>query len=286
MPPGPESVIASQAREIAELRRQLESERLVQDLRQALTVAASAGVIAAPVAQSRLLEMIVATAAHVIKAQAASLFLVDKSRQELVFEVALGAKAEAVKKFRVPLGHGIAGLVAVTGQPMAVSAEDADTRVGADIARSIGYTPKSVLCVPLSYGDEVIGVLELLDKQDSPGFSVSDMESLSLFADQAAVAIEQSRNQNQLAVLVGQVLESLVAADPSMARARDHVREFAEALEADTSYRRAIDLAGLVHEVASRGANEARACELILRAFGDFLDAQAQPLDTSFSTRR
>jgi GAF domain-containing protein len=273
-------VIARQAQEIEQLRLELQSESLAKELRQALTIAATAGVIASPVTQSRLLEMIVQTAAQVIRAKAASLFLVDAASQELVFEVALGEKAEAVKKFRVPLGHGIAGLVAATGQPMAVSSEDGDTRVGADIAKSIGYTPQSVLCVPLSYRDEVIGVIELLDKRDSSGFSVADMESLGLFADQAAVAIEQSRNQHQLALLLGDVLGSLVAADPALGGVRDHVRAFAAALEDDTSYRRAINLASLVHAVASQGANEAQACEAILHAFADFLQAQAQPLQT------
>jgi hypothetical protein len=55
-------------------------------------------------------------------------------------------------------------------------------------------------------------------------------------------------------------------------------------LEDDTSYRRAIELAGLVHAVATRGANETRACQVILQAFAEFLQAQAQPLEV-FLTR-
>jgi subtilisin family serine protease len=43
--------------------------------------------------------------------RAAALFLVDEVAEELIFEVALGQKADEVKKFRGPLGHGIAGLV-------------------------------------------------------------------------------------------------------------------------------------------------------------------------------
>jgi len=64
-------------------------------------------VIAEPMSHSRLLEMIVETAAQVISAEAASLFLIDQESQELIFEVALGQKADEVKHFRVPLGHGI-----------------------------------------------------------------------------------------------------------------------------------------------------------------------------------
>jgi hypothetical protein len=95
--------------EISGLRRRLAEERFAEELKDALTLAASAGEISSPISHSRLLEMIVQTAASVIPSRAASLFLIDEEAEELVFEVALGSKAEEVRKFRIPLGHGIAG---------------------------------------------------------------------------------------------------------------------------------------------------------------------------------
>src|SRR5579885_513846 len=126
--------IAQQREEIDGLRLRLADERFAAELREALTLAATAGTISAPVTHSRLLEMIVATAAQVIAAHAASLFLIAEQAPELVFEVALGQKAEEVRKFRVPLGHGVAGLVAVSGQAMAVSDAQVDPRQASDIA--------------------------------------------------------------------------------------------------------------------------------------------------------
>src|SRR5207245_1557500 len=117
---------------------------------------------------------------------------INEETHELIFEVALGQKAQEVKKFAIPLGHGIAGLVAVSGQPMAISDAQRDPRQASDIARSVGYVPQSILCVPLFYNDQIIGVLELLDKADASSFTAADMETLGLFANQAAVAIEQS----------------------------------------------------------------------------------------------
>ena len=73
----------AQARdEIARLRRRLADERFAKELKEALTLAASSGTIAAPVAHSRLLEMVVETAASVIPSQAASLFLIDEEAGE------------------------------------------------------------------------------------------------------------------------------------------------------------------------------------------------------------
>src|SRR3712207_1704221 len=113
--------IRKQGEEVARLQRRLEGERLGQDLRDGLMLAANVSAITAPMTHSRLLDMVVQVAAHVISAQAASLFLIDEATEELIFEVALGQKADEIKKYRIPLGHGIAGLVAVSGQPIAIS---------------------------------------------------------------------------------------------------------------------------------------------------------------------
>src|SRR5437868_1227002 len=89
--------------EVERLRGRLALEKYAGELREALVMAATVGTIASPVTHSRLLEMIVEAAAHVISARAASLLLINRQTQELVFEVALGQKAEEVKKFAVPL---------------------------------------------------------------------------------------------------------------------------------------------------------------------------------------
>jgi GAF domain-containing protein len=233
--------------EISGLRRRLAEERFAEELKDALTLAASAGEISSPISHSRLLEMIVQTAASVIPSRAASLFLIEEEAEELVFEVALGSKAEEVRKFRIPLGHGIAGLVAVSGQPMAISDARSDPRQAADIAQSVGYEPESILGVPLFYEEEVVGVLELLDRESAPSYSSADMATLGLFANQAAVAIEQSRARGNLAALLGEALGTA-------GRVPDHRREWlaegarslSDRMEEDTAYQRALELAALV----------------------------------------
>lgn len=205
--------------------------------------------------------MIVATAAQVLRARAGALLLVDENAEELVFEVAVGGEAEVVKQFRVPLGHGIAGHVALTGQPIAVSDAADDPRAAADIAESVGYRPNSILCVPLFYDDEVIGVLEVLDKQDGSSFTAEDIESLGLFANQAAVAIEHSRMNTSMGALIGDVLGAQTAAGAAFAaRAAD-----------DPTARQARALAELVQEIARAGENEAQACRAILESFAEYL---------------
>ena len=273
------TTIAEQAQEIERLRGQHASNEFVDRLREAVRLAATAGSIAAPVTHSQLLELIVATAAEVIHARAASLFLLNARDRELTFEVALGQKAGEVKRFRVPLGSGIAGLVAATGQPMAISDAQHDPRHAADIAHRVGYEPQSILCVPMIDKDVVVGVLELLDKEGAPSFGSSDMAALSLFANQAAVAIQQSRAQHGIAGLLLEVLVSMDGAgDGQGGSLVDSARAFTAQIEGEDGYREALALAELVREVAQGGEREVRLCRAILQSVAEY--ARTRPGET------
>jgi GAF domain-containing protein len=223
-------------------------------LRSVLSLAATAGVIGAPVTHARLLEMIVETGAKVIGARAGALFLLDEEQSELTFEVAFGGKAEQAKRFRVPLGHGVAGIVAASGHPMAIAEAENDPRLAADIAQGVGYVPKTVLCVPLFYGSRVIGALELLDKTGGGTFTAADMSALGLFANQAAVALQLSSSYENVA--------RLAAGEAGRA-------------EGDPAAREALELAELVHRIAQAGDEERRACRAVLEAFAEYLGPRA-----------
>jgi putative methionine-R-sulfoxide reductase with GAF domain len=265
-----QQVIDQQAAEIEALRAQLVDDRFVQELKHSLIHAAAAGAIVAPLTHSRLLETVVQTSMHVVSAEAAALFLVDDDAQELSFEVALGPHAAAVRHLRVPLGHGIAGLVAMTGQPIIVADAERDPRQASDIAEAAGYTPRSILCVPLLRNDRVIGVLEMLDKHGSPSFAPADMEMSALFAEQAAVAIEQSLTIRNTTGLLAASLAQLVGSGDDHGLA-EQVEGFARRVENTPLYQRALDLAILVREVAGSGDAELRLCETILRGFAEYL---------------
>ena len=244
---GGEGSLAAAQREIARL------EREVSRLRSSTTadLTATAALLSTPVAHGDLLTMIVETAAHVMRARGGSLLLLDEEGDELVFEVAVGSEKEELSGMRLDLGEGIAGLVAVSGQPMAISEAQEDSRVASDIARRIGYQPNDLLCVPLVYDDRVIGVLELVDKEDGSSFTGADIESLALFASLAGVAIRQSRVYHTL------------AGD----------------LEADEPYRRAMDLADLVRQIGDQSADASQTCHDILRSFLEYVRSQTRTVE-------
>lgn len=187
-----QETISRQSQEIEQLKMRLDQEQFAEELRKLLVGSTLMGLVLSPFSRTHLLEMIVQAAARFLNARASSLFLIDEAAQELVFEVALGPVADEVKHFRVPLGHGIAGLVALTGQPMAIANARHDERLATDIAFAVNYIPATILCVPLFYDERVIGVLELLDKQAESPFDPADIETAGHFANIAAIAIAQS----------------------------------------------------------------------------------------------
>jgi signal transduction protein with GAF and PtsI domain len=270
--------IARQAEEIERLRQRVAQARPAEELRDALSLVGLAGTIAAPITHAQLLERVVETAAQVISAGAGALFLIDEAANELVFEVAIGPKADEVKKFRVPVGHGIAGLVAVSGQPMAVADADTNPQQARDIAQSVGYVPQTIVCVPLTGDDRVIGVLELLDKQGAASFSPADIDVLGLFAYLAALAIQQSQAQQNLVQVVSNALASAVASAPAAAPAAPSSPQDEAGHRDNDAYRQAVDLAQLVQEIASYGDAELECCRALLQGFAGYLRLRADPL--------
>jgi GAF domain-containing protein len=125
------------------------------------------------------------------------------------------------------------------------------------------------LAVPLQYEDRVIGVIELMDKHGADAFDANDIHALGLFAGQAAVAIEQSQAQQNLAALLRELLGSLSGPLTSEAL-QQRVTQFAQQLEAEAPFRRSVELAQQVHEIAQYGQAESDACLAILRGFAAY----------------
>ena len=155
--------------------------------------AVAAGLLASEEAHRALLQSIVDAARAIFGAKAASVFLLDEEADELVFEAVSGEGEGELLGLRFPSSTGIAGWVLVTRQPLVVDDLMADPRFAQQAAESTGYVPQALIAVPLLADDRAIGVLEVLDRPPGTPFSTSDMNVLTLFADQAAIGLELLR---------------------------------------------------------------------------------------------
>ncbi|TML95240.1 MAG: GAF domain-containing protein, partial [Actinobacteria bacterium] len=155
-----------------------------------LRAAVAAGVLGADEAYRALLRSTVEVARAIFHAKAASVFLLDEEADELVFEAIAGEGAERLIGTRFPSSTGVAGWVLVTRQPLVVDDLTKDPRFAREAAESTGYMPRGLMAVPLLTEDSALGVLEVLDRPEGSPFSLAEMDLLSLFANQAAIALD------------------------------------------------------------------------------------------------
>jgi len=141
-----------------------------------------------------LLSRIMESATVLSDAEASSLLLMDKEKDELYFEVALGSKGAEVQKYTVKLGEGIAGWTAKNNKSLIVNDVQNDKRHLSTIGEEINYKSKTIMAVPMRVKDDCIGVLEVINKKTEDGFSQEDIEWLEIFANQAAIAIDNAKS--------------------------------------------------------------------------------------------
>lgn len=138
-------------------------------------------------------------AKEVTAAEASILFL-HHSESHLLEIISIkddrfGDKADELFKGSksLQLGEGIAGWVAQNRKAVMVEDAQSDPRFSKKADKQRSSTTKTLLCVPLVYQEELLGVLSALNSRDKPFFDEEDLAILESFADLAAVAIIRSR---------------------------------------------------------------------------------------------
>ncbi|WP_329460008.1 GAF domain-containing protein [Streptomyces sp. NBC_01497] len=132
---------------------------------------------------------VVDTARAIFGAQASSVFLLDEDRHELVFQAVSGRGESSLVGRRFPADGGIAGWVVASGEPMVVDDLSHNTSFARDFAESTRYVPDALMAAPLTHGERLLGVLEVLDPAPQSRSSLDELDLLALFARHAAVAL-------------------------------------------------------------------------------------------------
>lgn len=246
------ATIASQAIEIDELRRQVQANSGLAVFRELLQLT---DIVTRTVGRSpyqSLLNGIVEAARGLFEAGAASILIHDGETNELVIEAAAD---ESIIGLRLPANKGIAGWVLMSGESMAVGDVRRDPRWASDFAQSTGYVPKSIMAAPLLVGDEVEGVIEVLDKSTAATFGLNDLDLLGLFARPAAIALEQARTVGAIGMMIVGEMERLAdeRGERSMSEAARTAVSEGSTLSEDT-----IMLTGLIHSLNRRGERSRR----------------------------
>jgi putative ABC transport system ATP-binding protein len=126
---------------------------------------------------------------ELLNAERASLFLVDRERQQLVLRVAQDMPAGDY--VRIPLASGIAGAAAMSGEIVRVDDAYADSRFNQAVDAETGFRTQSMLCLPLQdRSGQVFAVTQLLNRRDGRPFDDHDTRRYQEFAASLSVLLQ------------------------------------------------------------------------------------------------
>jgi len=138
-----------------------------------------------------LLDQILYNAMSVVGAEGGSLLLLDDETDELVFVVVHGDVEDQLKGYRLGNTVGIAGWVATNRQPLIVNDPRQDHRFFGEVDKSFSFFTRSILCVPMVAHSQLIGVIQLLNKEGEENFVEADATLLSILGQVAAIALAE-----------------------------------------------------------------------------------------------
>lgn len=134
-----------------------------------------------------LLDELLYKTIKVIGANDGSISRLDQATGELVFVLVHGDIQQELRGHRIKGNVGIAGWVVNQREPLIVNNPRQDWRFSLEVDQEFNFFTRSIICMPLLAQDELIGVIQLLNKRGDE-FTETDMALLSILS-QVAVKV-------------------------------------------------------------------------------------------------
>ncbi|TLN23610.1 sensor domain-containing diguanylate cyclase, partial [bacterium] len=168
-----------------------ECERLIREYTTLVDIGKA---LTSTLGRKELIKLIMDKVAGLLSPKIWSLLLVDEKTRDLVFEIAVSPTPKKLAGKKVKRGEGIAGWVADNGLSVLIEDVSSDPRFSPKFDEALSFTTRSVICVPLRYGDKIIGVIEFINSLEDRKFCPRDLELLETVSDFVAIALENSKN--------------------------------------------------------------------------------------------
>lgn len=228
----------------------------------------------------KVLQDILEAALSILSAGGGSLMLREPGSDTLRICASRGISEEVGRTVRPRIGEGIAGWVAETGKTLLLSESTADPRFRALCVRE---NVKDALCVPLKANGLILGVLNVRNSMAAGTFDEDDMELLTAFADQAAMAIEVARQKDEVEAIyldsVTALAEAVDARDTYTAghsvAVRDWALRLARRIDLEEDRTRELAIGATLHDIGKIGIDDS-----ILRKPGPLTDDEFAQIRT------
>lgn len=225
--------------------------------------------LAAETSLEHLLKTVAEEIKKVLDADRCTVFLLDKTKNELVSKIALGM---GTQELRFPADKGLSGYVAQSGEIINIKNAYADSRFNQDIDKETGYHTETILCMPIwNMKHEILGVFQVLNKLNGT-FTKEDEEVLIAIGSSAGIAIENARLFDSQQTMINQQKElfknfvdtlaaSIDARDKITAGHSNRVRMYSElicnVMNTDEKTTANIIHAAVLHDIGKIGIKDA-----------------------------
>ena len=219
----------------------------------------------------RSIENLLRLAARAVGSEEASVLVRDGNRGSLKFLVATGAVADKLLKVKIPPGKGIAGFVFSSGQPMAITDVGKEEAFYAEVDKKVGFTTQTILATPLRANDQIVGVLEFVNRTGFPPyepFTPDDMDNAAHFADAIATLVEAYESAD----LVESLFRRLLECENDNATCSRELRAWLKGVRTAPEHKELLSLAVLLNTLALRGDAERKLCREMLTALTRFTE--------------
>lgn len=207
-----------------------------------------------------LFPLIINKVTEAMGAERTSLYLIDWDRGEIWTKV-----AEQFKEIRLPIGQGISGHVAETGDIINVADAWNLPYFDKSFDQDSNFRTRAVLCVPISNRQrERIAVIQVINKIGGLRFGKDDLQVLQALSGFVAIALENSFLIEELEAsfegAIGTLAATVDARHPLTAGHSQRVTEYAlavaEEMNLDEDALKEIKYAGLLHDIGKIGIKD------------------------------
>jgi len=166
-----------------------------------------------------LLHIVMSLTEELIEPEVSAVMLLSQDKKELYWEISRGEKSDFfLDRITLPVGEGIGGHVAQTGESILLNDVSEDPRWCSSYDEKSGFETRSMLCVPVKFHGEILGVIEVINKKKGE-FTLRDLRILEILAAQTGGAIENARIHGELE----EAYEELKVLDKAKERIINHL---------------------------------------------------------------
>lgn len=240
---------------------------------------AVAGDLSSELDFDRLFPLIIHKVTEAMEAERSSLYIIDWEREEIWTKV-----AEQVKEIRLPLGQGISGRVAETGEALNIYDAWELPYFNREFDRKHNFRTRAVLCIPINNrSGERFAVMQVINKREGGGFNSEDEALLKGLAAQVAIALENSFLIEELSVSFESSIRTLSATvdakHPLTAGHSQRVTDYAlligRQMNQDQEQQKVLKYAALLHDIGKIGI-----ADQVLLKDGPFTPAERAEMNT------